>query len=388
MTIPMLAAIVVTAAFEGGSVGRVEQAGPGHLICAVKGQADQNGRNRQANWYYFQLDGLKRGEELRIDFTDLVGEYNFKPGSHAVTKNTRPVYSYDRKTWTHFTDGQASWDEREIRLTLRFRPERSRMWIAHMEPYTGVELRRLLELRHPHLKAGAAGRTARSREIPLLTLTDGAEAGKKVIWLMARQHAWEAGTSWAADGAVRWLISDDAEAARLRKKNVFRVMPVFDIDGVAEGAVRFNVNGFDNNRNWDTAETGKMPEIFTVRGLLMGSRMDVFLALHDTESTDYVEGPVSDERFRPAAEALVKGLRERTSFVDERSPRNSLEKPADRGRFTVNQYLYAEKKAAAFLMEMMVERNPRLGRPRTARDFVALGEGLARSLAEAAEAVK
>ena len=390
MTIPMLAAIVVTAAFEGGSVGRVEQAGPRHLVCAVKGQADQNGRNRQANWYYFRMDGLPRGEEVRVDFTDLVGEYNFRPGSHAVTKNSRPVFSYDRKTWTHFADGQASWDEKEIRLTIRFRPERSRMWIAHMEPYTREHLSRLMGLNRPHLHLEAAGLTVRGNEIPMLTITDPAvaDSGKKVIWLMARQHAWEAGTSWAADGAVRWLLSGDAEAARLRRSAVFQVMPVFDIDGAAEGAVRFNANGFDNNRNWDTAEPGKMPEIFTVRKLLLGGRMDLFLALHNTESVDYVEGPVMDERVRPAAEALVKGLRERTSFVDGRSPRNSMGAAIDKGRYTVNQYLYAERKAPAFLMEMMVERHPRLGRPRTSRDFSALGEGLARSLWEAANAGK
>jgi hypothetical protein len=60
----------------------------------------------------------------------------------------------------------------------------------------------------------------------------------------------------------------------------------------------------------------------------------------------------------------------------------------DKGRYTVNQYLWAEKKAAACLMEMMVERHPKLGRPRTAQDFRALGEGLARSLWEAASAAK
>src|SRR5512139_375685 len=99
----LAAAIAVSASFEGGSIGRVEQAAPNHLRCAVKGQADQNNRNRQANWYYFRLDGLPKGE-FRIDFTDLVGEYNFRPGAHSVTRNSRPVYSYDNRTWKHFTD--------------------------------------------------------------------------------------------------------------------------------------------------------------------------------------------------------------------------------------------------------------------------------------------
>jgi len=383
-----LAAIVLTAAFEGGSIGTVAQAGPAHLRCAVKGQADQNGRNRQANWYYFRLDRLPRGEHVRIDLTDLVGEYNFRPGSHAVTPNTRPVFSYDGIHWTHFSDQQVSWDEKEVMLTLRFTPARARMWIAHMQPYTRTDLERLLALRHPHVRRGVVGRTVRGREIPLITITDPsvADSAKKVVWLMARQHAWEAGTSWVADGAVRFLLSNSAEAARIRKSTVFQVIPVFDCDGVAEGAVRFNLNGFDNNRNWDTAVAATMPEIFSVRETLSkwldeGRRIDVFLAMHNTESSDYVEGPVDDDRVRPVAETLVAGLRESTSFLDPKSPRNSMAANIDKGRYTVNQYLFSQRKVPAFLMELMVEHHPKLGRPRTAQDFLAIGPPLAQTLA-------
>jgi hypothetical protein len=377
-----LAAVTVTASFEGGSIGRVEHPSPNHLRCAVKGQADQNNRNRQANWYYFRLDGLPR-EEVRIDFTDLVGEYNFRPGSHAVTRNTRPVFSYDNRTWTHFTDDQTSWDEKEIRLTVRFRPERATMWVAHTEPYTKRDLDRLLGVRHPHLRQESIGKSARGRDITLVTITDPAasEAAKKVVWLMARQHAWETGTSWVADGAVRFLLSGDAEA--LRRSTVFKVIPMFDPDGVAEGAVRFNVNGYDNNRNWDAVDPKLMPEIAACRKILLGNRIDVFLALHNTESADYVEGPVAagDPAITALANDLVQRLRDTTSFYDPASPRNSMGRgPIDKGRMTVNQNLFAERKIAAFLMELMVERHPRLGRPRTARDFSEFGAGLARCL--------
>jgi hypothetical protein len=39
----VVAAIAVTASFEGGSIGRVKQVSPTHFRCAVKGQADQDG---------------------------------------------------------------------------------------------------------------------------------------------------------------------------------------------------------------------------------------------------------------------------------------------------------------------------------------------------------
>jgi murein tripeptide amidase MpaA len=391
----LLAAVAVTTQFEGGSIGRVETVAPGHLRCAIKGQADQNNRNRQANWYYFRLTGLPKGE-FRIDFTDIVGEYNFRPGARSVTMNSRPVYSYDNRTWRHFTDEQCGWDEQNVVLTVRFTPERSTVWIAHVQPYTKHELDRLLAIRHPHAKRESLGKTFRGRDLPLLTITDPSvpDASKKVVWLMARQHAWETGTSWVADGAVRFLLSQDADAARLRRTAIFKVIPVFDPDGVSEGAVRFNVNGYDNNRNWDAVNPKLMPEIAAARNAMLGwidsgRRIDVFLAMHNTEGTDYVEGPVDIGGPATAAVAndLVRRLRELTNFHDPKSPRGFTGRvETAKGRMTVNHALFTERKVPAFLMELMVERHPKLGHPRTAREFSEFGTGLVKALAGAAEA--
>ncbi len=388
-----LAAITISTGFEGGSLGRVEQVQPTHLRCAVKGQADQNGRNRQASWYYFRLDHLP-AREVQIDFVDLAGEYNFQPGAHAVTRNTRPVFSYDDRTWKHFADTQVSWDERDMRLTVRFKPKQGTMWIAHTTPYLSRDLDRLLSERSPYLTAERIGKSAHGREIVLLSVTDPAvpDAAKRVVWLIARQHAWEAGTSWAADGAVRYLIAGNAQAARIRRTTVFKILPVFDLDGVAEGAVRFNANGYDNNRNWDEVRPTLMPEISAVRKSVLswiasGRRLDILLALHNTESTDYVEGPLKPggPRVSMLAKDLSDRLRRETSFYDPESPRESFPaEPIARGRMTVAQGLFAERGIVAFLMELMVDRHPRLGRPRTAEDFAEFGRGLARCLAAAA----
>ena len=94
--VPVMAAIVVTASFQG--------------------------RKRGAGGDSFQVEGLRRWEEMRTDLTDLVGWYKFRPGSHSVTKKTRPVLSPGRKTWTHFANGQAGWEEKEIRLPAPLRP--------------------------------------------------------------------------------------------------------------------------------------------------------------------------------------------------------------------------------------------------------------------------
>ena len=72
--------VTITKDFEGGSLGQVERLGESTFRCHVEGQSDERGRNRQASWYYFRMDGVK-GREVTLTLTDFVGEYNDKPGA-------------------------------------------------------------------------------------------------------------------------------------------------------------------------------------------------------------------------------------------------------------------------------------------------------------------
>src|SRR4051794_16711102 len=83
--------------FEGGSLEKVEQADASHFRLHAAGQTDQDGRNRQASWYYFRVDKAPPSE-LIFDMVGLPGEYNYKPNRGAITKDTPPVISYDGKT--------------------------------------------------------------------------------------------------------------------------------------------------------------------------------------------------------------------------------------------------------------------------------------------------
>ena len=97
---PLLAATTVHTDFEGGSLGRIEKVSDARFRLGAKGEKDQDGRNRQANWYYFRVDGAPK-RELILDIVDLPGEYNYKPNRGAITKDTPPVISYDQRTWKH-----------------------------------------------------------------------------------------------------------------------------------------------------------------------------------------------------------------------------------------------------------------------------------------------
>src|SRR4051812_19104189 len=70
-------AVTFNTRFEGGSLAKIEvlganAAGREAFRCFVAGQHDQRGRNRQANWEFFQMSNV-RGRELSVTLTDLVG---------------------------------------------------------------------------------------------------------------------------------------------------------------------------------------------------------------------------------------------------------------------------------------------------------------------------
>ena len=78
-------------------------------------------------------------------------------------------------------------------------------------------------------------------DIPLLLITDKrvADAGKKVVFLLAREDSYEANGTLATLGAVRYLLSDDPMAKDIRKKCVYLVVPILSRDGAKIGATNW-----------------------------------------------------------------------------------------------------------------------------------------------------
>ena len=373
MLVPFLAAIqVIHTGFEGARLERVEPVRATHFRCHLRGDVDQDKRNRQANWYYFRIDGAK-DQEVIIDLTNLPGEYNYQLNRGAVTKDTVPVWSEDNVHWKHFETTE--FDAAEPRLRLRLKPARNQVWIAHVPPYTNAHLKRLLdEFRHFPLF-----QIENEPKMPLLTIGSGKG---KVIWLMFRQHAWETGSSWAGEGAIRFLLSKEAES--IRREATFKIFPMADPEGVRVGNVRFNKAGYDLNRNWDVDDAVKMPEIAAQKQAIFkwldaGNRIDLFLTVHNTETGEYLEGPPAGaDELGPR---FFAELQQHSTFAPTRpyfraATTTTQGKP---GRMNVAQGLYSARKLPAFVMEQMIAHNPKLGHFPTIEDRVAFGAQLVRA---------
>jgi hypothetical protein len=381
-------AATIHANFEGGSLEHAEEIAANHFRVSVKGETDQAGRNRQASWYFFRVDGAPR-EEIILDIVNLPGEYNYRPNRGAITGDTPPVISYDRKTWTHVRTFE--YDPKEPRLRLRVKPSASTFWIAHTPPYTNQDLAALRKelLRHRDFREETVGTTPSGRPLYLWTIQNGRP--RKTVWLMARQHSWESGTSWVAEGALRALLADDAHARELRDSVAWKILPMCDPDGVARGGVRFNAKGYDLNRNWDIGDSPLMPEIAAQRRAIArwvqsGKKIDLFLTLHNTETAEYLEGPPdggATTGVRTLAEALFGALAHATTF-DPSQPLSYAARTTTEnmpGRMTVTQGLYRDFQIPAFLMEQRIAFNPKLGHLPEIPDRLAFGKQLVLAIA-------
>lgn len=280
------------------------------------------------------------------------------------------------------------WNEEKVELRLKITPEQDTIWIAHQPPYTTADLETLLAdyEDHPSFSQQSIGQTAEGKPIQLLTIThpDVPLEQKKVVWMMARQHSWESGTSWVMEGALRYLL-DTEEGDALLDQFAFKIIPMADPDGVARGGVRFNKFGNDLNRNWDLVKSEEMPEIQAQKTAIVdwlseGNSIDFFLTLHNTESADYIQGPDL-----PVGQRVWNEMVQHTSFESEEGLRKMPETTTagKAGRMTVNQALWAEEQLPAYLMELKVEKVDKLGARRSVQDWLALGPGLVKAIAVA-----
>jgi hypothetical protein len=375
--------ITLATDFEGGCLGKVEQVSETRFRAAVPGQADHEGRNRQASWYCFRIDGA-RGREVTVVLTDLKGEYNYKPAPACVREDTPPVVSGDGKTWRHLDKIAVANNEATIRVT----PDSDQFWVAHIEPYTASRLDRFLEeIRgSPDLKDEVFGKSVEGRDLHVLTIP-GRRIGDPppVVWLLCRQHAWETGTSFVGEGAIRYLLSE--EAAGLRGRFEFRIVPMLDPDGCARGGVRFNRNGYDLNRNWDTADPENaesrklMPEICAAKQLIRSTK-GIFLTLHNQETGEWLSG---SEKHPETAARLFAALQAESTFDPfEKGPRAPVATIAP-GRYSVYEFLDRERNLPAFLLEQGITAGKKRGHLPTSQDRREFGRQLIQVLAKVAQ---
>lgn len=138
----------------------------------------------------------------------------------------------------------------------------------------------------------------------LLTITDPevVSEAKKVVLVCGRIHPGETCGSFMVKGLLEFLCSEEEEAKYLRRNNIFKVVPMINVDGVVLGNYRTSFSGRDLNRMFTAEETLLIPEVKAVKNLVNSlkaefkSRLLFFLDFHghSVRKNVFIYGPEYD----------------------------------------------------------------------------------------------
>ena len=227
-------------------------------------------------WWYFKLDGIRPGEIITLDI-----------GKGVWATPDRAMFSLDNKTWTHTNPGQRQKD----RIVYQQTVNAPSVWFAWGPPFVLADARALVKdaaRRCSYAKPFVLTRSQDGHAVPALRVRQPDGVQRVGLWVEARQHAWESGSSWVCKGFVDWLVSDDPRATALRRLTDIVVVPIMDVDNVERGAGGKNEIPQDHNRDW--SDSPHWPEVRAaqtqIKAMDAASRFDLFVDLHNPAAGD------------------------------------------------------------------------------------------------------
>ena len=273
----------ISANFDSGSIEVVSAEDPANIRLRLR--ADNACDFRQ--WFHFRVLGVA-GKALTMVFEN-ASDAVFADGWH----DYRAVASYDRRHWfrvpdTAYEDG---------RLVIRHTPERDTIYYAYFEPYSHerhLDLVGTAEL-SPWAQVTDLGASVEGRDLDLI-MVGRPLAGRKPVWITARQHPGETMSEWFVEGLLeRLLDAADPVARRVRELACLYIVPNMNPDGAVHGNLRSNAAGVNLNRAWRAPDPDTSPEVFHVRRAMMRSGVSLYLDIHGDETLNYVFFSTAEE---------------------------------------------------------------------------------------------
>ena len=253
-------------------------------------------------WWYFRLEGLEPGQAVTLRVS--ANPHPFRPDRTLGSDWSQPdraAISTDNVTWTQTRPGQRIADERMS--SYQFDAPAERVWLAWGPPFVPSDADALIARvvdTCPGAEPFVLARTRGMRPVRGVRIGGGTaqQPARYGVWVQARQHAWEAGSSWVARGFIEWTASDAVVAQQLRRLATIWFTPIMDIDNVAIGAGGKESLPQDHNRDWSDAPfypevAAAQQRIATLDAL---GHFDVFLDLHNpgaSERLPYFFGPMN-----------------------------------------------------------------------------------------------
>jgi hypothetical protein len=309
----------IDTSFENASPLWYEPAEDGTIQVRLLYDHERASPNRAAGHVHFLVQA-RAGAKFTLEFKNLDNVWNGQPGSVAGELKTM-VISENGRDWTPVPT--ESLPGNRVRLTVEMPGQR--LYVARLEPYRLSDLDRLIESirKNPVVQIESIGKTFGGRSLDIVRI--GNPRAPYRVFVRARAHPWEAGSSWVAHGLIERLLRGDADAKAFLERYAVYLLPMANKDGVARGMTRFNLMGKDLNRNWDKpADLHQAPENAALerwleRMIAAGQRPHLAVELHnDGRGLLHISRPPIPQLERHLARmaTLESLLRQKTWFTE------------------------------------------------------------------------
>ncbi|QDT42787.1 Zinc carboxypeptidase [Gimesia alba] len=277
--------LTVSSAFEGGSAEVLEI---DQTTRSIKIRPAGDPQFGWPCWWYFQVTGIQPGEAITVTVdASQMKQANGQKLSSNWALPERAAFSVDQKHWRQTPAGVK--DPGTFQWTVKV--DAAQAWFAWGPPFVPADAKQLvdrLSREHANVTAFELCKTRAGRAVPALVVSESGDKNdsRMVIWVQARQHAWESGGSWVGRGFIEWAVSEDPQAMALRKKADIYFVPIMDVDNVATGNGGKNQVPHDHNRDW--SETPRWNSVKTamrsIKEFDEQKRLVLFVDLHNPGS--------------------------------------------------------------------------------------------------------
>jgi murein tripeptide amidase MpaA len=264
----------ISSQFDGGNIECLDSSDPANILLTIR--ADNQSDFYQ--WFYFRAANVK-DIDCRYLITNAVGA--------AYTRGWegyQAVASYDREFWFRV---ETTYDGEN--LVIEHNSSEDQVYFAYFAPYSMERHADLLAFAQTseRCKAETLGLTLDGQAMDCLRFGE-IEQGRKVIWMVARQHPGETMAEWWMEGMVNRLVDhSDPVVNAILDKAVIYLVPNMNPDGSRRGHLRTNAAGSNLNREWDNPTVEKSPEVLCVLEKIKQTGLDFGLDVHGDEALPY-----------------------------------------------------------------------------------------------------
>jgi hypothetical protein len=201
-------------------------------------------------WFHFRLQGCA-GRTVIFETDCYTPPRAFNDHWHGEGVVHRPWLSEDGgQSWQQVEHAEDEHHMAKVRFWHHFTADAAELCFTI--PYTLTDLDSFLaDCQHPDCVASVIGASRMGRPIHHLSIAPPPvrnQTGREGIWLLYREDACEVVTSFAAEGAIRFLLSDDPLAVAMRRRWEFHILPMVAVDGVVSGGTFSGGYGYMTNR--------------------------------------------------------------------------------------------------------------------------------------------